>query len=349
MKAKGISGFRIRFLSALLLAGCGPVTPNPAVAPTATPGEAQPSAVSEINQALATLAMNTSVSTADYQIGPEDLLQVTIYNVPTSEATHTPRQVQVRVSQQGMVSLPLIGEVKVAGLTPSRLEQELKKFYEQYIYNPRVGVHVNEFRQRVSVIGAVQRPGVVELSGPKTVIDILAMAGGVSDKAGSQVHIYRQAEEGRQSHVIDLTVITNNRSLINANSAGLITMPVQPGDVINVPPAGTYFVDGAVNRPGPYALGRSYSLSQALSTAGGLNRELSSSEIFIYRRKGPGRMEGIPVDYNAVMAGSTPDPQIEADDIIVVPINSAKYVFNRFLAQIIFGGLSLKAFIPAGS
>jgi polysaccharide export outer membrane protein len=318
------------------------------VAPTPSPTQAD-SGVSEINQALATISMNTSAPSADYQIGPEDMLQITIYNVPTSEVTYTPRQVTARVSQQGMVSLPLIGEVKVTGFTPSRLEAHLKKFYEQYIYNPQVGVQVSEVRQRVSVIGAVQKAGVIELTGPKTVIDILAMAGGVTDKAGSQVHIYRQEPEGRQSHVIDLTVITNNASLITATNAGLITMPVQPGDVINVPPAGTYFVDGAVNRPGPYPLGRSYSLSQALSTAGGLNRELSSSEIFIYRRKGPGRMESISVDYNDVMAGTTADPQIEADDIIVVPINSAKYVFNRFVANMIFGGLSLRAFIPTGS
>jgi polysaccharide export outer membrane protein len=334
----------------LLISACGPVTPGPSSpsVPSAAV-QAQNSTVSEINNALATIAMNTSIPMGDYQIGPEDLLQVTLYNVPTSEATHTPRQVSVRVSQQGVISLPLLGDVKVSGLTPSALERELKTLYEKYMFNPQVGVMIQEYRQQVSVIGSVQRTGVFPLSGPKTVIDILAMAGGVALTAGTQVHIYRQGPQGRESHVIDLLVLASNAALINADNASLITMPVQAGDVINVPPAGTYFVDGAVRNPGPYPLGRRYSLTQALTTAGGVNRELSSSDIFIYRRRGPGQMEGIPIDYDAVMAGSTADPQIEADDIILVPISSAKYVFNRFIAQIIFGGLSIRAFIPAAS
>ena len=180
--------------------------------------------------------------------------------------------------------MPLIGDIKVAGLTPSGLERELKRQYDKYIYNPQVGVLVTEHRQRVSVIGAVSKTGVLDLTGPKTVIEILAMAGGVTDQAGTQVHIYRQGPNGRESHVIDLLVLANNASLINADNAGLITMPVQPGDIINVPPAGMFFVDGAVKAPGSYPLGRRYLLSQALARAGGVDRDLYSADITIFRR-----------------------------------------------------------------
>ena len=97
-------------------------------------------------------------------------------------------------------------------------------------------------------MGAVQKAGVFDLTGPKTVIDILSMAGGVSDKAGTQVHIYRQGPSGRESRVIDLLALASNASLITASNASVITMPVQAGDVINVPPAGMFF-DGNDLRP----------------------------------------------------------------------------------------------------
>ena len=309
------------------------------------------SSAADINAALATIAMQTALPSADYQIGPEDLLQITLHNIPEATSYQlqsspitsyrvTPRTVTLRVSQQGMITLPLIGEIKVLGLTSAGLERELRNRYDKYIYNPDIGVLVAEYRQRVSVMGSVQKPGVFELSGPKTVIDILAMAGGVTEKAGTQVHIYRQGDKGRESHVIDLLLLASNATLINADNAGLITMPVQAGDVINVPPAGTFFVDGAVKAPGPYPLGRRYSLTMALATAGGVDRELYSSDISIFRRKGSG-MENISLDLDAILTGSAADPQIEADDVIVVPISGARYFVKRFIGQLFsIGGIA---------
>lgn len=299
---------------------------------------------SDINKALATLAMQTTSTPADYKIGPADLLQITLYNVtadtgltPSSDARLTPRTTIVRVSQQGLLSLPLLGEIKVSGLTVSEVENTLRKEYDRYIYNPQVGVLVTEYKQHVSVIGAAVKTGIFELTGPKTVIDILGVAGGVTEKAGTQVHIYRQGPNGRESHVIDLLVLASNASLINADNAGLITMPVQPGDVINIPSAGTFFVDGAVRKPGPYPLGRHYSLSQALATAGGVDPELNSSDITIFRRKAHSGMEPISVDYSAILTGSTVDPQIEEDDVIVVPMSTTKYLIKRFVGSLVNG------------
>jgi polysaccharide biosynthesis/export protein len=298
------------------------------------------SSAADINNALATVAMNTSVQKADYQIGPEDLLEITVFNITEAGGGVTPRTTKVRVSQEGLVSLPLIGDIKVAGLTSSGLERELKRQYDKYIYDPQVGVLVTENRQRVSVIGAVPKAGVLELTGPKTLIEILSMAGGVTDKAGTQVHIYRQGPNGRETHVIDLLVLASNAPLINADNAGLITMPVQPGDVINVPPAGMFFVDGAVKTPGSYPLGRSYSLSQALASAGGVDRDLYSSDITIFRQGAHG-VQPFNVNLNEVVEGSTIDPQIEADDVILVPIHAAKYFYHKIFGQILGWGTSI--------
>ena len=327
----------------VFLVSCGPTSLQTDPAKNLKYKAPEPN-VAEINQTLATLAMTMGSSATDYQIGPEDLVQITMYNVPDGEGRATPRTLSLRVSQEGKISLPLIGEISVSGLTLSGFEKDLATRYAKYIRNPQVGVLVTEYRQRVSVIGAVQKSAVFELTGPKTVIDMLAMAGGVTDRAGTQVHIYRQGAKGRESYVIDLMVLASNASLINADNAGLITMPVQAGDVINVPLAGTFFVDGAVRKAGPYPLGRRYSLSQALATAGGVDPELNSSEVTIFRRKGTSGMEQIAVDLDLVMAGTAPDPQIEADDVIVVAMSGAKYFVKRFVGTII-SGLSVGSFV----
>jgi polysaccharide biosynthesis/export protein len=352
LMARGSSkkGLIALLLATLLPVACGPAAQNPEniakLSNEAAAGPNSSSTITEINRNIAAAAMvgGTSAAPSDYQVGPEDLLEVTLYNVTEADGRMTPRTVLVRVSHEGFISLPLLGELSAKGLTIAGLEKALRERYDKYFYNPQVGVLVKEYRQRVSVIGAVQKPGVIELTGPKTVTDVLAMAGGVSDKAGSQVHIYRQVPTGRESHVIDLSVLASNAALINADNVALITMPVQPGDVINVPPAGTFFVDGAVHKPGPYALGRRYSLTQALATAGGLNTELSSSDVTIFRRKGSAGMEAIPVDYDAVLAGSRADPQIEPDDVIIVPMSGAKYLVRRFIGNLI-GGVSIGTLI----
>ena len=316
---------------------CSPTFPvNPSQASKTQPAN---SSVVAINQTLSSLAQSTALPFGDYQIGPEDLLQVTLYNIDAD--TRTPRLVSLRVSQQGLISLPLIGDVKVVGLTPAGLEKELQKRYEKYIYNPQVAVLVMEYRQQVSLIGTVQRPGPMPLTGPKTVIDILAMAGGVTDRAGTQVQIYRQGPNGRETLVIDLLALSSNAALINANNAGLISMPVQGGDIISVPPAGMFFVQGAVRSPGSFPLGRRYSLTQALAVAGGVDPDYNSSDITIFRRKATSAVEPLTVDLNAILGGSVSDPQIEEDDLIVVPISSLKYVYYKIFGQVLGWGMTL--------
>ena len=252
-------------IGAFLGAGCATATASPVVLPPSAPTSP---AITEINNALTAAALQTPAASPDYRLGPEDLLQITLFNIPAGEVGVTPRTTEARVSQEGMISLPLLGDVAVAGLTTSALEQLLRGRYDQYLHNPQVGVQVKEYRsQLVTVTGAVRNPVVYQLTGPKTLIDVLAMAGGINERAGSQVHLYRQGPEGRQSYVVDLLALASNPALVN--------MPVQAGDVINVQQAGMFFVDGAVGSPGSYALTRPYTLTQALAVAGGVNRELA--------------------------------------------------------------------------
>jgi polysaccharide export outer membrane protein len=191
------------------------------------------------------------------------------------------------------------------------------------------------------VMGAVQKPGVFELTGAKSVIDMVAQAGGITEKAGNQVMLFRQDADGkRQTAVIDLMVLANpSGKVTDIGDATVVNMPVQAGDVINVPQAGSYFVDGAVHRPGSYPIGRNYTLTQALASAGGVDPELADyGSVSIYRRRGPTNVETIAVDLDSVMSRKTEDIQVQPDDVIMVPMSSMKYFVKRFVGTIISGG-----------
>jgi polysaccharide export outer membrane protein len=172
-------------------------------------------------------------------------------------------------------------------------------------------------------------------------MDMLALAGGVTERAGNQVHVYRQDDKGnRQSMVIDLMVLANNTVAVTdgGKNAQAINMAMQAGDVVNVPQTGMFFVDGAVGKPGSYPLGRNYSLRQALATAGGVDPELADySAVTINRRHGPEKMQTISVDLNTVIAGTAADPQVQPDDVILVPMSGFKYFVKRFIGTIISG------------
>jgi polysaccharide export outer membrane protein len=239
---------------------------------------------------------------------------------------------EVRMSQEGVINLPLLGDIAAGGATPAILERLLRQRYEEFMHEPQIGVQVKEYRsQQVSVIGAVGKPGMYQLPGPRTLVDVLSMASGINERAGEQVHIYRQGPQGRQSYVVDLLALARNPELVN--------MPVQGGDVVNVPLAGMFFVDGAVGKPGSYPLSRPYTLTQALAIAGGVTRTLADySEIAIYRRSNGAEAEKIPVDLSAIWDGKASDPHVEANDVIAVPISTAKYIVERFLGRIGMGG-----------
>jgi polysaccharide export outer membrane protein len=284
--------------------------------------------ITSINSALAAQALQSPSSTSDYRLAPEDLLEITLFNIPESEAGVTPRKTEVRVTQEGSITLPLLGDVPAAGLTPSALEQSLRARYDRYLQNPQVGVSVKEYRgQRITITGAVKNPGVIQLTGPKTLVDVLSMAGGIAERSGSQVHLYRQGPEGRQSYVIDLQALARNPVLVN--------MPVQAGDVINVPQSGMFFVDGAVRKPGSYPLTQSYTLTQALAIAGGADIAVANmDELAIFRRRDGTEADKIAVNLNEILAGTSKDPLIAPDDVIIVSMSTPKWLLQRFIGTI---------------
>lgn len=159
----------------------------------------------------------------DYVIGPEDLLLVSVWKNETLS-----RQLPVR--PDGKISMPLLHDIDAAGLTPLQLRDKISKALAEYMPNPEVSVTVLEVRSyRVSVLGEVQRPGVLQLKAPTTVLEALAMAGGFRDFASpSKIIIFRKDEKGETRRLR----FNYNRAV---GSAGEENLTLRSGDVVVVP------------------------------------------------------------------------------------------------------------------
>jgi len=200
------------------------------------------------------------------RIGADDMLEITVFEAP--ELNHT-----LRVSANGEISLQLLGEVKAGGLTPRQLELVLQELLRRtYMNDPHVGVFVRELQSHpVSVVGAVKRPGVFQIRGTRTVLELLSMAEGLADDAGDTVLVMRGASfpgaSGRENTdqkphfdaavslpIRDAPLASRPTAVPQQDAASQIeevnlkrllesddpafNIPVHPGDIVKVPRAG---------------------------------------------------------------------------------------------------------------
>jgi polysaccharide biosynthesis/export protein len=263
-----------------------------------------------------------------YVLGPED--QISISVTDADEIGVKP----VRIDLSGFIRVPLIGRVKAAGLTLEQLENELTRHLKPYIHEPDVSVAIVEFRsQPVSVLGAVKNPGIYQVQGRKTLLEMLSLAGGLDNAAGNRITITRRAQWGPlplngASESADGQVSVAEvplKTLIEARAPEQ-NIAVYPHDIISVPRGELVYVIGQVPRSGGFVLNERESMSvlQAVSLAGGLDRFAAGQKARILRRStGVDRME-IPIDVNSILNGKTRDEPLRADDILFIPNNAAK-------------------------
>jgi len=262
----------------------------------------------------------------DYKIGPQDLIEITVFEVEKLNKT-------VRVSSQGNVNLPLIGVLKVKGLTPEELEKEIRNLLgEKYLQDPHVSVLIKEYRnQRISVMGAVKSPGVFDVTGTRTVLDLLAMAGGLREDAGQLLFLLRPPKEeegarkdkGDEDRRPETFVIDLEGLLVEGNLR--LNVSLLHGDVINIPVSGKVFVGGEVKSPGGYVRGKKMTLGQAIISAGGLKFTANGSDtkIFRYSEKGTEK-EVLTFNVYEIQKGHEKDPYLQENDIIIVPQSGVK-------------------------
>lgn len=192
----------------------------------------------------------------DYLVGANDILQIEVYGYPELKS-------QIRVSDSGNISFPLIGEISIVGLSSHNIEStiETRLKHGNYIKQPHVSVMIDKFKsQLVSVMGNVLKPGQFPLEKPSTVIDLLAAAGGVDrEKSGNDIVLLHKSGNKQK---IDMEALFQGDPQQN--------LAVKDGDTIYVPKADQFYIYGEVQRPGVYRLERRMTVSQAIATGGGL-------------------------------------------------------------------------------
>ena len=282
---------------------------------------------------------NTSPQTQsypDYVLGPGDQIRIHVVNV--DEVPKDP----IVVGLDGFVSLPFVGRVKIGGLTTAQAEAELDKLYRQYLLRPDISISVVEFQsQPVSVLGAVKTPGVQQVRGSRTVVEMLSSAGGLTENAGSRLKITRRMEWGPlplpntkndasgQYSVAEISL----KSLFEARNPEENIL-IKPNDTLSVPVADTVYVIGHVMKAGPFVVGDQDRMTvlQAVSMAGGLDKLAQPKHARILRRQTgkPERTE-IAVNLADVLEGKSSDFPMQADDILYVPNNLPKSALLRTL------------------
>jgi len=247
----------------------------------------------------------------DYRIGAKDLIEIKVFELPELNQT-------VRISEDGSITLSLLGKVDVAGLTAQELETKLAALLDQqYTKQSHVTVFIREY-QKVSVIGAVGRPGQYELVGPTTLLQVIAQAGGLTSQAMNEILIYRLETDGRQTRM----VIKLEDLMFKGDPS--LNIQLQPKDVVTVPIDHTLhvFVYGEVNTPGaiPFLRSKKITLLQAIAQAGGTTEWAKKSRVMVKRKnKQTGKEIIIRVDLKRMISGLVSDIDLEEGDVIIVP------------------------------
>jgi len=311
--------------------------------------QSSPTTTPSVAPATSTNAGCEAQVRSTYLLGPDDQLQI---SGPELEETANKT---VTVDGEGDLQAPLVGRVHVAGLTVQQAEHELNKRLSRYIRNPQVAMDVKELRsQPASVLGAVNNPGVHQVSGHKTLLEMISMAGGTRPDAGYRIQITRQVEWG----CIPLTSATMDASgkysVATVNLQEIIeakrpeeNIQILPHDVVSIPKADMVYVTGAVKKAGGFILGEHQTMSviQALSLAEGLGQAPDSKHARIVRTTGDQREE-IPVDLKSILQGKGKDVTMQGNDILFVPDSTGRRVALRVMEAAIQTGTGIAIYHP---
>lgn len=258
-------------------------------------------------------ASSTRETPVSLKIAPGDLLHISVFDVP--EMTQ-----EVRVGANGKALLALIGDVVVAGSTAPEAAETISRELRnrKLLRRPQVNVLVKEFAsQGVSVAGEVQRPGIYQVLGPRTLLDLISMAGGLTNVADTRITVKRRSG-AEEKIMVKLKTDDADTSLAN-------NVQIYPGDLVLVPRAGIVYVLGDVNRPGGFVMQDSgkITLLQALAQAGGPSKSASLSKA-VLMRKNEQSYATTKLHVGKIEKGEEPDLELHANDILFVPNNRLK-------------------------
>ena len=247
---------------------------------------------------------------SEYVLGSGD--QITIRVVDMDDIPNGP----MRIDPNGFIDLPMIGRVEAGGLTIEQLRDQLRTKLSRYITGPQISINLVENQSRsASVVGSVNSPGVHALEGPRRLLEVISLAGGVRADAGSRVILTRQARWGElpltgahawMRRAAYSTATLSLESLMSATSPA-DNILIDPGDVIAVPKAEIVYILGNVKKAGGFPLTSKDSMSvlQTLALAEGLapNAAAKNAQILRPAPGGDGKVREIPIDIIAIERG----------------------------------------------
>jgi polysaccharide export outer membrane protein len=245
----------------------------------------------------------------EYVIGGGDLLKITVYDNPdlTTES---------RVSNDGKITFPLIGEVQANGSTAIELEKKIARLLDDgYVVKPQVAVFIEEYKsKKVSVLGEVAKPGLVVLRGAYSLMEAISDAGGMTPNAGGMLVIQRKTAKAAPSGKGDaagkeeVTITVDLKKLFEEGDV-TANVPVMDGDSIYVPKAAFVYVYGEVKNPGAYKITTGLTVLKSITLAGGFTPKASEGRTKVIRNTEKGE----------ATATAKMDELVKSDDIVFVP------------------------------
>jgi polysaccharide export outer membrane protein len=315
-----------------------------AVAQQPQPGQPTPPA-GQANPAQPPAELPADSIRPNYVLGPND--QFLIRAPGVDEINERP----FRIDSEGFINLPLIGRLRVGGLTLQQLEAELVKRLREYIVNPQVIVIMSQFRSEpVFFVGQFQHPGIFPLQGRRTLVEMLSSIGGLQPNASRHIKVTRRAEYGTiplpnavddPEKKISWVEISMGSLRENVNPAEDIVL--QPYDVVSVERAELVYINGEVTKVGGIELGErdSVSMAQALTMAGGFSRDANRGKVRILRPiLNTDRRAAIDVDANRVLEGKENDVPLLPNDVLFVPRSYSRTMLT------VLGTVSLAVLTP---
>jgi polysaccharide biosynthesis/export protein len=270
------------------------------------------------------IPMNSLAQRETLLIGPGDTLHVQVYDTPEMEQ-------RARVTDAGDIPLSFVGDVKVVNMTPGQAAKviEHRLVASAIMLHPQVTVRVDLYAtQNVTVMGQVIKPGTYETDTRRKVIEVLALAGGLTDLADRHITVERH---GDPDHKFDYYYS-------NIAGTALDDDPmVYPGDTVIVPKVAVVYVLGDVLKPGGYPVNTNNSkmtVLEAISLAGSANHTAAVGKSKLVRRT-PSGVQEIDLPVNAIQKGQKPDIALMPDDVVYVPFS--------FLRNVVVNGQSILA------
>ena len=249
-------------------------------------------------------SMSTSVTGALALLGPGDQIEISVFDTPELSQ-------RVRVTSDGKITLALIGEITVTGMAQEALRELITDdlIKGHFVRNPQVSVYVTGFAGQVAyVVGEVNRPGAYPLLRSHRLLDLIAVAGGYSPRAGNTATIVRA---GEKSERLQVNLSSKDDALTNPE--------IFSGDRITIGQAGIVYVLGEVGRPGGFLIDRNRTITvlQALALAEGLQPSASIKKATLFRNNGTNNQQ-IAVNVQKILKSENPDFAVQEGDILYI-------------------------------